>query len=270
MSVRIAVSNISLDDAWDRGALTKLAALGFVGLEVAPSKIFPDTRAIRPAAVAEYRESLSACGLECVGLHSLFYDRPELGLFEPGRQAETVCFIETLAHVCADLGGEVMVLGSPSARRLNGMASDDADLRAAEVLNTMGEKVLAAGVSLLIEPLPTTECEYIHDLRHALAVVRMADSSGVAAHFDAKSMFAAADIEEKIVREALPHVRHCHVNEMDLGILRSIEDIHRPLGALLSDVGYSGWISLEQRVVDKTDIFGPLAQSLSVIRECYR
>ena len=61
--------------------------MGFLGLEVAPSRVWKNTwQGLSPKSVERFRIEVENAGLSIVGLHSLFYDKPELGLF---RDTET-------------------------------------------------------------------------------------------------------------------------------------------------------------------------------------
>ena len=87
--------------------------MGFTGLEVAPSRQWQDTwRGLSASAVKTYRCEIEAAGLCCVGLHSLFYDHPHLGLFrDPDSRKKSLDFLVHLSGVCRDLGGRTLIWG---------------------------------------------------------------------------------------------------------------------------------------------------------------
>ena len=63
--------------------------------------------------VRAYRRDVEAAGLRVVGLHSLFYDHPELGLFRDAeRRDRSLDFLVHLSAVCRDLGGADVDLGA--------------------------------------------------------------------------------------------------------------------------------------------------------------
>ena len=60
---------------------------------------------------------MEAAELEAVGLHSLFFDRPELGLFkDPELRAGSLEFLTHLSAVCRDLGGKTLIWGGGRKR----------------------------------------------------------------------------------------------------------------------------------------------------------
>ena len=55
--------------------------MGFRGLEVAPSKVWNEVNDVTPKQVSTYRKHVENSGLKVIGIHSLFFDQPDLGLF---------------------------------------------------------------------------------------------------------------------------------------------------------------------------------------------
>ena len=106
-----AISNIALP-AYDHAAeLGRLRDLGMEGLEVAPSRVWRDTwHGLTAADVSAYRHAVETAGLRVVGLHSLFFDQPDLGLFKaPEIRRQSLDFLEHLSAVCRDLGGRTLI-----------------------------------------------------------------------------------------------------------------------------------------------------------------
>ncbi|MDA1091571.1 MAG: hypothetical protein O3A85_14840, partial [Proteobacteria bacterium] len=105
--MKFAISNIALPAFNHGGELGRLAEMGLDGIEIAPSRIWRDTwKGLKPGEVSDYRRLIEEAGLCVVGLHSLFFDQPELGLFkEPQKRADSLDFLEHLSGVCRDLGG---------------------------------------------------------------------------------------------------------------------------------------------------------------------
>ena len=54
--------------------------------------------------VQTYRRLVEDAGLQVAGLHSLFYDQPDLGLFKDSdTRIATLDFLRHLSEVCRDL-----------------------------------------------------------------------------------------------------------------------------------------------------------------------
>ena len=87
--------------------------MGLTGLEVAPSRVWEDSwLGLSPNVAEIYRSEVEQVGLTVVGLHSLFYDQPQLGLFRFGdNRVRTLDFLEHLSKLCRDLGGTTLIYG---------------------------------------------------------------------------------------------------------------------------------------------------------------
>lgn len=269
--MRLAVSNIALPSFGPGPELAVLASLGFQGLEVAPSKVWEDTARVSPAQVRAYRRQVEGAGLQVVGLHSLFFDQPGLGLFRgPEVRTRTLEFLVHLSRVCADLGGRTLVFGSPPARRREGRDLAECDAETAAFFSDLCARIAGHGTCFAIEALGRGESDYIHSAAHALAIARQVDRPALQGHLDAKAVAEAGEDTLELFREMSPTLAHYHANDPGLGVLGATGRVdHARLGGLLRDVGYAGFVSLEQRMLDPADVLGPLRASLNVMQECY-
>ena len=95
-------------------------------------------RQVPAERIVEVRTQAEDAGLEVVGLHWLLAKTEGFYLTSPDPtvRRRTADYLRALAEVCADLGGKIMVLGSPKQRNLlPGVSYDDAEAYAVEVLH---------------------------------------------------------------------------------------------------------------------------------------
>ena len=112
------------------------SGIGYRGIEVAPFTLADRAESITAQRRAALRESAESRGLEIIGLHWLLMKPPGLSITHPdaGIRTETARYFVELVGLCADLGGKVMVIGSPKQRNLlPGVKRDQAMGYAAEV-----------------------------------------------------------------------------------------------------------------------------------------
>lgn len=268
--MRIAVSNIALA-AYDHAAeLAGLAAFGIAGVEVAPSRVWRDTwHGLGAAQVERYRHTLEKAGLSVVGLHSLFYDHPELGLFrEPELRRETLDYLVHLSAVCRDLGGRSLIWGG--GRRRGAVTADDAIRETVAFMAELCPRIADHGTCLCFEPLGPQDTDFIHHVAEALAIVEAVSHPALAVQIDAKALVANGEAEPGTFQAATARLAHFHANEPDLGILGSSRTIdHAAMGTMLRQVGYDGWVTIEQRQLDPADALGPIGRSAAIARACY-
>ena len=129
---------------------------GYDGLEVAPFTLAPRITDLTTAARARLRAQAADAGIEIIGLHWLLAKTDGFYLTSPDDavRARTTAYFVALTEACRDLGGRLMVLGSPKQRsRLPGVSRDQAFDLAAETLRPVLPVLESAGVTLCLEPL---------------------------------------------------------------------------------------------------------------------
>ncbi len=118
--MRYAICNETFE-GWDHRRVCEfVAGLGYRGLEIAPFTLAGRVTDVSPEQRRELRRQAEDCGLTLLGLHWLLARTEGLMLTSPDaavRQA-TADYLAALAHCCADLGGDVLVFGSPAQRRI--------------------------------------------------------------------------------------------------------------------------------------------------------
>ena len=114
--MKFAICNETFQDWPFEKAFEFASRCGYQAIEVAPFTINKDVRKISPAERADFRQQATQAGLEILGLHWLlaFTEGFYLTSPEPEVRLQTGNYLADLACFCADLGGNLMVLGSPS------------------------------------------------------------------------------------------------------------------------------------------------------------
>jgi D-psicose/D-tagatose/L-ribulose 3-epimerase len=226
------------------------AALGYEGLELAPFTLGDDAWKLPAAQRASLRRAASDAGIAISGLHWLLRQPEGLSITSPDAtvRARTLEVLRGLIDLCADLGGSVLVHGSPAQRRLP--AGDEAAgrERAIETFATVAAHAQAAGVTYCIEPLAAPEADFLHTVAEAAATVQAIDRPSLRTMLDC---CAAARAEAEPVHAVLARwlptglLAHVQVNDPNLrgpgqGAL-GFADILRALRRH----GYAGWIAVE-------------------------
>jgi D-psicose/D-tagatose/L-ribulose 3-epimerase len=245
--VRHAVSNIAWGPAEDDAAPGYLSEHGAEGLEVAPTRAWPDWEGAGPASAAALRRRLEASGLACPALQAVLFGRPELQLFgtpEQGRALrEHLVFVAELA---AELGAGIVVFGSPGNRVRDGLPMDEAWSRAVAFFQEVGADYERIGARLGFEANPPEYgCDFVTRLDEARRLVREVGSPGFVLHGDAGGLILTGE-DASILGEVAPELGHFHASDPFLAPLGS-SDAHAAFGRALAEGGYRGWCSVEMR-----------------------
>jgi sugar phosphate isomerase/epimerase len=266
-----AISNIALPPYKHNNELLALRDIGFEGLEVAVTRVWEKSDRISFSQVENYRHQVENAGLKILGLHSLFFDKPGLGLFrENSVRGKTLNFLTYLSKVCVDLGGKTLVYGSPSARKKNGLSVDQADKQTISFFQDLSQKIELHDTCFVLEALGKDETDYIHSALHALRISRAVDREQLKCHLDAKAVVDADEDRIEVFKEVYPRLVHFHANDPGLGILGETSKVnHSLLGKLLRKIDYKGYISIEQKMLDTNYPLAPIQKSYEVFKGSY-
>src|SRR5438132_5664718 len=118
--MRYAICNETFE-GWDHARVCRFVAdLGYTGLELAPFTLAPRITDVTPAQRRLLRRQAEDCGLTILGLHWLLAKTEGLQLTsaEQSVRKRTADYLVALAECCSELGGDILVFGSPSQRRI--------------------------------------------------------------------------------------------------------------------------------------------------------
>jgi sugar phosphate isomerase/epimerase len=228
------------------------AQLGYDGLEIAPSTL-DDTAPHLIAATrrAEIRRVAETAGIAITGLHWLLLKPAGLSITTDDQAARerTIEVMRRLIGLCADLGGSILVHGSPAQRRLpahDGAAA--ARQRGAEAFAAIAEDAGRAGVTYCIEPLAPRETNFINRVAEAAALVKHIGHPALRTMIDCcAASLAEAEPVASLIERWLPTglVAHIHVNDRNRRAPGQGEDRFAPVFAVLMRLGYDGIVSAE-------------------------
>lgn len=227
--------------------------IGYRGVEIAPFTLFSagevvDVRNIAAAARAEVKQVAADAGLEMVGLHWLLAKTTGFYLTSPEAAVRktTAEYFRALVQLCADLGGSVMVLGSPPQRNLlPGVSHDDAEQYAAEVLRAAMPLCSDLGVTIALEPLGPAEGNFLLTAAAGIRLAELVDSPNCKLHLDVKAMSSEDKPIPQIIRDSRDWMVHFHANDPNLLGPGMGEVEFEPIFAALQEINYDGWVSLE-------------------------
>ncbi|RIK71654.1 MAG: D-tagatose 3-epimerase [Planctomycetota bacterium] len=240
------------DQPFDQACAT-MRALGYTGVEIAPFTLLPadvpfDVRKVTDQRRLDVRRQAEAAGLEIVGLHWLLAKTSGYHLTHPNgavRRA-TAEYLAELVRLCAQLGGKIMVFGSPQQRNLlPGVGYEQAEHFAAEVLRAVMPACAEQGVTIALEPLGPADGSFLLTANSAIHLAEMVASPHCKLHLDVKAMASESPDIHVIIQKSRDWLVHFHVNDPNL-LGPGMGDVqYGPIMTALDDVNYTGWLSLE-------------------------
>ncbi len=189
---------------------------GYTGLEVAPFTLARYANEVSANQRADVKRQATAAGLEIIGLHWLLAKTEGFYLTSPDAalRQRTGEYLAELARLCADLGGSIMVLGSPQQRNLlPGVTKPQAFEYAAHVLNTAVPVLEKCGVTIAVEPLGPSEGDFLLTAAEGRELVDLVGSPHVRLHLDCKAMASESPPIPEIIRANRDIMVHFHAND---------------------------------------------------------
>src|SRR5467141_2187222 len=118
--MRYAICNETFE-GWEHARICRtVAELGYTGLEMAPFTLAPRITDVTLAQRQKLRAEAESAGVQIIGLHWLLAKTEGLQLTSPDAavRQRTADYIVELAKACRDMGGDLMVFGSPVQRKI--------------------------------------------------------------------------------------------------------------------------------------------------------
>jgi sugar phosphate isomerase/epimerase len=188
-------------------------------------------------------------GLTTIGLHWLLAKTEGFYLTtpDPTIRQKTANYLVALAEATHDLGGSLMVLGSPKQRDLlPGVTLDQANNYAVEVFERILPELASFGIELCLEPLAPSETNFLNTCDQAEDLIARVGHPNLKLHMDVKAQSAEVGqtVPELIARHA-KLAGHFHAQDTNLRGPGMGEVDFGPIMEALVASGYDRWVSVE-------------------------
>ena len=256
---------------WDHGRICSyVAGLGYTGLEIAPFMLAGRITDVSTETRREMKSQADDCGLQLIGLHWLLAKTTGLILTsdDPRVRAATADYLVELARCAADLGGDMLILGSPAQRRIpEGATLEQATDYALDTLSRAAPGIADHGVKLLLEPLSPPDANFMTTAAEAVELMRRLDHPAFRLHLDVKAMSTETFSVPELIHQHKDVLHHFHANDPNLRGPGFGKTDFVPIFAALREIEYKGWVSVE--VFDYTPDPETIArESIRYMREC--
>lgn len=224
------------------------ARAGYDAVEVAPFTLAKYVTDIPAAERTRIRESAAGAGIAISGIHWVLVQAEGMYLTSPdaATRERTSNYFSELANFCADIGGKVIVVGSPKQRSLMpGVSQEQAWAWATEVFRPAVKHAETRGVIICFEPLPAEDTDFINTAEEALRFTRQLASPAFKVILDVRAMSHEAKPVPQIIRESRGEFAYLHANDKNLKGPGFGDVDFVPIVAALRDVGYDGTVSVE-------------------------
>ena len=240
--MKLSISNIAWSAENDQTVYEIMKKEGFTGLEIAPTRIFPDSPYDRPdEALAWAKELKDEYGFDVPSMQSIWYGRQEKLFGDEDERAALTDYTKKAIDFAKAVGCRNLVFGCPRNR----VKPDGADEKVAvEFFREIGDYAFTQGTAIGMEANPPIyNTNYINDTASAFELIEKVDSKGFLLNLDVGTMIENGE-SVSLLRGREGLINHVHISEP---FLKPIEkrDLHRDLAGFLMESGYDRFVSIE-------------------------
>lgn len=262
--MKLSISNIGWNMEQDEAVYALMEKYGFTGLEIAPTRIFPDKPYEALSRAAAWSAELKRRHGFCIpSMQSIWFGRQEKLFGSEEERKNLAAYTKKAVDFAAAVGCRNLVFGCPRNRAVPEGVDDRAGIG---FFQEIGDYAAQKGTVIGMEANPPIyHTNYVNDTPAALNLIRQVDSKGFLLNLDAGTMIQnQEDIGE--LADSIHLISHVHISEPGL---KAIEPraLHRDLRKVLADGSYQGFVSIE---MGRTDDLSVLEDKMEYVRSVFQ
>lgn len=253
--MKLSASNIGWVKEQDEQVWQILKELGYQGLEIAPTRLFPERPYDCLSGAALFAGVMyQKYGLVIPSMQSIWYGQTG-NIFEPEQAKQLEEYTVRALDFAAGCRCRNLVFGCPRNRSVpQGHAAAEAEPFFAR-LGWLAQQ-RGAVIGLEANP-PIYNTNYLNTTREAFALAKKLDSPGIGVNLDLGTMLQNGEKPSDFAGQ-MALVCHVHISEPGLAPIQR-RSIHKELALLLGAVGYRGFVSVEMKAADLETLRASLA-----------
>ncbi len=253
--MRLSISNIGWSAENDISVYAMMQNYGFTGLEIAPTRIFPEHPYSRlDDAIVWAGKLKSDHGFIIPSMQSIWYGRSEKLFGTEEERTALVNYTKKAIDFAEAVECKNLVFGCPRNRSIPDGADENIAIR---FFREIGEYAAQHGTVVAMEANPPIyNTNYINDTASAIELIENVDLEGFKLNLDVGTM-VENDEDVSILKGREKHINHVHVSEPGLKAIER-RQLHRDLADLLKSCDYNGFVSIEVGRQEKVDELGKM------------
>ena len=251
--MRLAISNIAWTVEQDAGMYEMMKRLGFEGLEIAPTRIFPESPYDKLEQAVKWQQELAAQYGFCVpSMQSIWFGRQEKIFGSEQERKALLAYTKKAIDFAAAIGCRNLVFGCPRNRAVpEGIGKELAIPFFQELGAYAGDKGTVVGMEA--NP-PIYNTNYINDTKSALELIEQVEEEGFGLNLDVGTMICNGEAVE-VLEGKHKQISHVHLSEPGLKPIEQ-RSLHKELACFLKENAYTGFVSIE---MGKQEVFEEMA-----------
>ena len=241
--MKLSISNIAWSTEHDNTMYQFLKDNGFDGLEIAPTRIFPEKPYEHLSEARDWAQLLKdQYGLAVPSMQSIWYGHTEKIFGSKEERKILLDYTKKAINFAEIIGCNNLVFGNPKNRD----AEDIPSILpiAIDFFKEIGDYALDHNTVVALEPNPTIyNTRFMNYTEQAVEMAYKSSSEGIKVNIDLGTIIHHEE-DINYLKQIPEYINHVHISEPGLNLIEK-RDIHRELFAILSSIGYNSFISIE-------------------------
>ena len=240
--MRLSVSNIGWDAAYDEPMYTFLQQQGFCGLEIAPSRIFSQQPYQQLEQAKMFANDIQQkYDLQICSMQSIWYGKTQIIAESESAQEGLFVYTKQAIAFAAAVGCNNLVFGCPKNRVVSN-AKEKAIV--IDFLVRIADEALRNGVVIALEANPPIyQTNFVNTTIEAIELVKSVQHPALKINLDIGTMIENNE-DVKVFESYIDLINHVHVSEPFLSPLKR-RFLHQEVKEVLISSGYDNYVSLE-------------------------
>lgn len=240
--MKLSISNIGWSEEDDSEVYLMMKNNGFMGLEIAPTRIFPEQPYSKLDEARAWADKLrTEYGFVVPSMQSIWYGRNEKLFGTDEDRAALLEYTKKAIDFAEAVGCKNLVFGCPRNRNFPDGADENI---AIGFFKEIGDYAACHGTVVGMEANPPIyNTNYINDTASALELIERVKSEGFKLNLDIGTMIENGE-DISVLKGREKYINHVHVSEPGL---KPIEErkLHQDVFDLLKACDYKGFVSIE-------------------------
>lgn len=241
--MKLSISNIAWSTEHDDTMYQLLKDNGFDGLEIAPTRIFPEKPYEHLSEAKDWALQMKEqYGLEVPSMQSIWYGHTEKIFGSKEERKILLDYTKKAIDFAEVIGCHNLVFGNPKNR--------DAEVIpsilpiAIDFFKEIGDYALEHNTVVALEPNPIIyNTHFMNYTEQAVEMAYKSSSDGIKVNIDLGTIIHNEE-DINYLKQIPEYINHVHISEPGLNLIEK-RDIHRELFAILSSIEYNSFISIE-------------------------
>ena len=256
--MKLSISNIAWSAEKNLQVYELMQEKNFTGLEIAPTKIFPENPYSKLKDAENWKKNLP---FEVPSMQSIWFGRTEKIFGSEVERKILLDYTKKAIDFAKVIGCKNLVFGCPKNRNLPEGANKNIGVKFFSELADYAQK---NNTVIGMEANPTIyNTNYINTTQDALNLIGEVNSAGFKLNLDIGTMIQNSESAE-ILRGKVHLINHVHISEP---FLKPIQErkIHGEIAEILKSEGYKNFISIEMATVEDLKILEKAMDYVKVV-----